>query len=128
MGSAQKRILFRRGDLLAMLLVLLLTGALIWAFFAAEKGTMAEVLVEGELVATLPLTTDTVLPLESRGYHLTVHIENGAVFVTDADCPDKVCEHTGKITGKGASIVCAAAAVSVRITGGGNGDADYVAG
>ena len=126
--NEKKAPLFRAGDLAAILLVLLLVGALLWALFSAERGSTAQILVEGEVVATLPLSKDTVYPITARGYHLTVCIEDGAVFVRDADCPDLVCEHTGRISSKGTSIVCAAAGVSVKIAGGGNGDADFVAG
>ena len=128
MQNEKKTAFFRVGDLAAILLVLLLVGALLWAFLAAERGSAAQILVEGEVVATLPLSKDTVYPITARGYHLTVCIEDGAAFVRDADCPDLVCEHTGRISSKGTSIVCAAAGVSVKIAGGGNGDADFVAG
>ena len=30
----------------------------------------------------------------------------GKVWVTDASCPDKICEHYGKISGDGEVIVC----------------------
>ncbi|MBQ8356891.1 MAG: NusG domain II-containing protein [Clostridia bacterium] len=128
METAQKRILFRPGDAVAILLVLMLAGVLLWAVFTAKQGNTVEISVEGKLVATLSLAKDTVYPIESRGYHLTVHIENGEVFVTDADCPDLVCEHTGKIFAQGTSIVCAAAGVSVNITGGGDRNVDFIAG
>lgn len=128
MQYERKKALFRAGDLASILLVLLLVGALLWAFFAAERGTAAQISVEGETVAVLPLSKDAVYPIVSRGHHLTVHIENGEVFVSDADCPDLVCQNTGKISAKGTSIVCTAAGVQIKITGGGDGDADFVAG
>lgn len=128
METAKKHRPFRFGDAVAILLVLALAGGLIWGFFALEQGSAAEVIVENETVATLPLSRDSVYPVESNGYTLTVCVESGEVFVTDADCPDKVCEHTGKVKTKGASIVCAAARVSVRVVGGGDRDADFVAG
>ena len=116
------------GDLVALLLVAALALSLLWAFFGAERGGYAEISVDGAVVATLPLAQDAVYPVESGGYSLTVWVEGGEVFVTDATCTDKVCQHTGRISANGASIVCAAARVSVRVTGGGKRDADYVAG
>lgn len=62
------------------------------------------------------LDSDTVIQLE----HLTVHIEGGAVWVTDADCRDRTCEHTGRITRAGQSIVCLPNDVVITING--NGD------
>ena len=128
MDSAKKRSLFRFGDAVAILLVIALAGGLLWAFFASKQGSVAEIAVENETVAVLPLSRDAVYPVSANGYNLTVRVENGEVFVADADCPDKVCEHTGKVKAKGASIVCAAARVSVRIVGGGDRNADFVAG
>lgn len=128
MQQERKKMLLRVGDLAAILLVLLLVGALLGAFFAKEQGTAVRISVEGETVAVLPLFKDAVYPITSRGHSLTVCIENGEVLVRDTDCPDKVCQNTGRISAKGASIVCAPAGVSVHITGGGDGDADFVAG
>ncbi len=128
MQQERKKVLFRAGDLAAILLVLLLVVALVWAFLTAERGTAVQISVEGETVAVLSLSKNAVYPITSRGYDLTVCIVDGEVFVSDTDCPDKVCQNTGRISAKGASIVCAPAGVSVHITGGGDGDADFVAG
>lgn len=128
MQNDKKATLFRVGDLAAILLVLLLVGALLWAFFAAEQGAAAEISVAGETVAVLPLAKNAVYPISSRGHNLTVCIVDGEAFISHTDCPDQVCQNTGRISAKGASIVCAPAGVSVHITGGGDGDADFVAG
>ena len=128
MDARVKRRVFCVGDLVVLLLVATLALSLLWAFFGAERGGEAEVSVDGAVVATLPLSRDATYPVEAGEYRLTVRVEHGEVFVTDATCPDKVCQHTGRVSANGASIVCAAARVSVRVTGGGKRDADYVAG
>ena len=48
---------------------------------------------------------------------LTVIIEDGRVFVKDATCPDKICQHSGKIENAGESIVCLPNGVIVKISG-----------
>ncbi|MDE6401086.1 MAG: NusG domain II-containing protein [Clostridiales bacterium] len=60
-----------------------------------------------------PLDEDRTVALD----HLTVHIENGRVWVSDADCADRVCERTGVISRGGQSIVCLPHGVVVRIGG-----------
>ncbi len=35
-----------------------------------------------------------------------IHVEPGAISVTSASCPDKVCVKQGKMTGGGIPIVC----------------------
>ncbi len=128
MASKKKRNLLRFGDLAAILLVAALAAALLWVFLTSDRGSAAQIVIDNETVATLSLSEDAVYPVTANGHRLTVRVENGEVFVTDADCPDKVCEHTGKIKAEGASVVCAAARVIVRVVGGGNSDADFVAG
>lgn len=127
MSKVKKRV-FCAGDLLAILLVGVLAASLLLALWKAEQGSCAEVTVNGAVVAVLPLSEDAVYPIEAEGHCLTVRVEQGEAFVTDATCPDKVCENTGRIHTKGASVVCAAARVSVRVTGGGDADVDHVAG
>lgn len=36
----------------------------------------------------------------------TVVIKDGFCFVSEADCPDKICKNHKKISGKGESIIC----------------------
>ena len=46
----------------------------------------------------------------------TLHIENGTVWISDASCPDKTCEHQGKISKEGEMIVCLPNRLSISIT------------
>ncbi len=48
---------------------------------------------------------------------LTVVVEDGKVWVEKANCPDKVCEHSGKIHRVGESIVCLPSGVMIKIVG-----------
>ena len=128
MENIKKKRGLRLGDLAVVLLVLLLAAGLLWAFFAAEHGGYVEITVQGDELVTLPLSKNDIRVIGAGEHTLTVVIENGEVFVRDADCPDHVCEQTGRISKKGTSIVCAPAGICVRILGGGDGDADGVAG
>lgn len=62
---------------------------------------------------TRPLSVDADIELQ----HLIVHIKGGKVYVTHADCADKICEKTGAISRAGQSIVCLPNAVTVTVTG-----------
>ena len=120
---------FKKADVI-LLAVLLVIGAACMVLLrgSSDPGSVAVVRVDGEEVARLPLDKDAELHVENNGYHLTVAVENGAVFVREADCPDRVCQHTGKISKRGTSIVCVPAGVTVIIGKGGSDDADFVAG
>lgn len=49
----------------------------------------------------------------------TVHVEPGAISVTAASCPDKVCVNQGKLTGGGIPIVCMPNRLVISIEGSG---------
>ena len=119
---------FRVWDGVAIAGVLLAALCLFLLPFLYGSGRVAVVRVDGEEVARMPLDQDAELHVENNGYHLTVTVADGAVFVSEADCPDRVCQHTGRIRKSGSAIVCAPAGVSVTIGGGGEDDADFVAG
>lgn len=124
--SVQPR--FRLFDGVVIAAVLLAALLLFLLPLLYGRGQVAVVRVDGEEAARLPLDRDAELPIENNGYHLTIAVENGAVFVREADCPDRVCQHTGKISKRGSSIVCVPAGVTVTIGKGGENDADFVAG
>lgn len=68
---------------------------------------------------TFSLDKDADIALE----HITVHVKDGKVWVTDADCPDKTCVHTGVIGSAGQKIVCLPNRIVISI--GGNSDLQW---
>ncbi|MBP5618494.1 MAG: NusG domain II-containing protein [Clostridia bacterium] len=102
---------FRPVDLLPLLLALAASLAL--AFLPNGEGRAVEVRVDGEVVATLPLDRDT--EVACRG--LTVVVADGAAYIKDADCPDKLCEKAGKLTKAGDVAVCLPNRVTLTVTG-----------
>lgn len=91
--------------------------ALLSQFNKDENNLTCVVRVNGEIVHTVSLdnvkeqqhyVTDTELSV-------TVVISDESVRVQSADCPDKLCEHTGEITRSGQSIVCLPAKVTVTL-------------
>ncbi len=66
------------------------------------------------------LGQDREIAIEDK---LTVCISGGAVYVKDAQCPDKICQNSGAVKKVNETIVCAPFGITVRITdgkGGGN--------
>ena len=112
--------LFRVWDL--VIFVLLLAGigvALYFAFAPTQAGALAEVYVNGEKRAEFLLSVDRELRLD----HLKVVVQGGSLWVEEADCPDKICEKTGKIRKAGQTIVCLPNRVVIRIKGKGDVEA-----
>lgn len=70
--------------------------------------------VGGAEICRLPLAVDTTYEISDGN---TIEIADGGVRMIYADCPDKICMHTGRISESGQSIVCAPNRVVVSITG-----------
>lgn len=97
--------------IIVAVLALALVGVFIWLFVREKPSTV--IITAHDYYRELALDSDAEVLLE----HLTVHVSDGRVWVTDADCPDKTCEHTGEISRAGQTIVCLPNGVVVSITG-----------
>lgn len=93
----------------------LVCGLLVFAviFFAGyhflNRGTasVAVVSVNGQTLQELPLDQDADLIIEGvNGGTNHLVIRDGAVSITEASCPDKICVHEGAKREKGEAITC----------------------
>ena len=98
-------------------------------YFAARSAgeLTVSVAIDGETVERCALSNYEGGTYESRGYTLTVAVENGAVRVSESDCPNQDCVHSGAISRAGQSIVCLPARVAVTLEGAAS-DYDLIAG
>lgn len=84
----------------------------------SKPSTLAEIAVDGNVVATLDLAKDTEMDIEGyEGGSNHLVIKDGEASVTDASCPDKVCMKKGGIQKNGEMIICLPNRVTIRITG-----------
>ena len=105
--------------LISTLIIVFAAAFLIINFVVKKDGITAVVKVDGNIVYMLPLDKNASVTVEGyQGGSNTVVIENGTVYMKDADCPDKLCEKTGKISKNGETIVCLPHRVVVEIQGG----------
>ena len=70
-----------------------------------NDGEYAVISVDGEQYARLPLDEDTQILVRTEYGENLVSVKDGKVYVSEADCPDKVCVSTGAAT-EMRSIVC----------------------
>ena len=111
-----------RGDLLLTGGLLLLCGlAALTPVFLAPQPRQVVVKVDGTETARLPFDRDTVYDI---GTGNVIEIKNGGVRMLSADCPDRICVRTGRITRAGQTIVCLPHRVTVTVTGGRNDGCD----
>ncbi|MBQ3022730.1 MAG: NusG domain II-containing protein [Clostridia bacterium] len=104
----------KKGDI-ALLIIAVIVLA-IW-LFPSQKGEVVSIYVDGKIYETLPLEKDSETLVQSEYGKNKVVIRGKKVYVTDADCPDRLCEKT-KITKSGRSIICLPNRLSVVIEGG----------
>lgn len=106
----------KKKDILLAGLILLLAGA-VWAvlqFVPGQKGSMLKITVDGQIYGMYPLDEDRTIEIGGTN---TCVIADGAVSMTEADCPDLICVHTKEIDAKGGAIVCMPNRVVLDIVG-----------
>ncbi len=77
----------------------------------------AEVYVEGNLYKKLSLEENQSITIKTKNGYNVIEIKDGRAFMSDADCPDKICLNSGEISLPGRSIVCLPHKVYVIIKG-----------
>lgn len=92
---------------IGLFLLLLALSALAAALLLRDghgNGT-AVVLSEGEEVCTVDLSRDQTFTVEATGGANVIVVEDGAIRVESATCPDQICVRRGACS-EGAPIVC----------------------
>lgn len=115
----------RKSDIL-LILGLLLAAGLMWFFLRpGEVGTFVTISQESGEVLTFPLYENRSITLSNhdQGYNVLV-IENGNVYISDANCGDHTCIRTGAISREGEQIICLPHKLVVEITGGVSSEID----
>ena len=80
-----------------------------------EEGAGVVVKVDGIEVAEYSLSKNGTYPLNG-GTNILV-IEDGRAYLSDANCPDKLCVHQGKISRTGEVITCLPNKLTVTVFG-----------
>lgn len=109
----------------AMLIAaVLLCAAALWLMLRpSSEGAYAVITHHGEEIATYPLSRDTSVTIGKEAYNV-ITIEDGKVFVSDANCGDHTCIHTGKISLQGQQIICLPHELVIEVTGGEHSELD----
>ena len=108
----------KAGDfILAAVIIAVAIG--IWLLPSFDKGSgVADIEQRGEKFA-VSLRRDAEYPLEG----CIVAVEDGEIYIKETNCPDRVCEKTGRISKAGEAIICIPNKVSITIAGASEFDA-----
>lgn len=115
----QRRKMSRRADWwlgAAVAVIAAVLGVCLWLL--TPQGGQVQVTVDGQVVMTLPLDTDTVVTVHGAVNDNTLTIADGTASMTDAGCPDRLCVHHGAISRTGESIICLPNRIVVTVVGG----------
>lgn len=100
--------------MIALVLVIALAAGIVAVFKALKNtcsgGVVAVITVDGEVRERIDLTkvreSHDLIIGTAYGKNI-VHVEQGAISVTDADCPDRICVSMGRLTTDGGlPIIC----------------------
>lgn len=106
----------KKRDLILIVSILLISIVLLLVLqLNKEPGAGVIVRVDGKEVARYPLTRNGTYSL--NGGTNTLYIEDGKAWLTDADCPDKLCVRQGKISKEGETITCLPNKLTVTVYG-----------
>lgn len=114
---------------LILITVLLLGGAGFWFFTKhSTQNATAVIYINGEVYEKIELENinepyEIELPCEPKASLL---IENGSVCFHKAECSDKVCINTGRLTKRGDTAACLPAGVVVTIENGAKSQVDAI--
>ena len=105
----------------------LLLGA---AFFAAavivflvfilvnhgKTGDSVQIYLDGTIYKSYSLQETQDIIIDTEKGHNTIRIEEGTVWMTEADCPDQYCISSGPVTKNGEVIVCLPHRLVIEVT------------
>ncbi len=116
----------RTGDAVVIAAVLVTAAFLLFCprlFAEKRERLLAEITVDGETAAVLPLDQDAVFDCRNG---VVVTVSGGAVSVSESDCPDRLCVRRGPVSDRGAVIVCLPNRTVVRIVSDAESEVDGV--
>ncbi|MCR5629214.1 NusG domain II-containing protein [Eubacterium sp.] len=102
----------------ALWIIILGVAVVLFIFLklTARDGEKVSVRVDGKEIARYELSEDREVVIDGyNGGVNTLIIKDKKAYIKDADCPDKLCEHQGKIHMVGQSLVCLPHRVVVEI-------------
>jgi len=119
---------WKKGDLAAVFAVAVFAASIFLLFVSGGYGKTAgtaEIYLNGEKVREVNLFEDQSFALQGE-YENRVMVKDGKIAVSESDCPEEDCVHTGWRSCAGESIVCLPNHMEIRIKG--ESDVDFVTG
>jgi hypothetical protein len=115
--------------LIVILLLLSFVGVALSIFiFPLAADQVAEVTLNGKLIKTIPLKMgyQQEFRVGTEEEYDIIKVENGYIWVEEANCPDQLCVRTGKISHIPQQIVCLPYRMVIKIVSSSPSDIDEI--
>ena len=109
--------LFKRTDLIIIIAVLLAAALISLQRCIGSERLTAEIYVHGELDRTIELSeveTEYTVSLSTEP-EVEITLGRNEIFFSKADCKDKLCKNSGKLTSGGQTAACLPAKVVISV-------------
>lgn len=105
--------LLKKADIVLIVLLFGFSLVPLAKFGQPEAACYAEIRQNGQIIERIQLTghagvTELNVPYktDAQEHHNHIRIKNETIACDEADCPDKICMHTGTIAKPGEIIAC----------------------
>lgn len=114
------RKLFEKGDIIVIAIAVIVSAILLIPKFSGEKQSLvARITVNGEAVEEIDLSSlsesKTVIPQTAPG--VIIRAEKNAIYFESAECRDRLCVASGKLTRRGDTAVCLPSRTVITVLG-----------
>lgn len=107
--------------ILTIILLSISIGSLIsMNIVSLDNGKQASIYINNELIMGIDLSQDKITKID----YMVIEVKEGRLRAFEAECPRKICVHTGWISRPSQTIVCVTNKILIEITGKAP-DADY---
>ena len=99
----------KKGDIfvIGFLLIFSLAFSFIISKITSQyRGNILRIEQDSKVIKEVPLDKDQEFKISYGGHYNIVKIKDGKAYVSDADCPDKICTYMSPIHDVGETIVC----------------------
>lgn len=101
-----------------LIIIVLFVALILYLFLGGRSmGNQVRIELDGQEYGTYSLAVEQEIRVESKYGINVVQIEDGIVYMKEADCPDHYCMKQGKTNSKGKSLVCLPHKLVVSVTG-----------
>lgn len=118
-NDSQKNRKLKNDIILAVVIVLIATAGLLLFIFNREQGSTVSVTVDGQQIASYPLSEDREVTIKTGNSdeHINILvIKDGKASISEADCPDKICVESRAVSFVGETVVCLPHKLVIEIT------------